>query len=79
MSKIPVPVAVGIVIAALALLGVVIYMNMSRPNGDTGDVKAITKEIINNNPKDAPQMPADQMPGAMAVTPTKGKRMQSTR
>ena len=77
MRKIPVPVMVGIVVVALAILGYVVYSGIARPAGDSGDVKAITSDIIKNNPKDAPELPADQLPSAMAVSPGKGKKMQS--
>jgi hypothetical protein len=79
MPKLPVPVVVGFLVVALAVLGFVIYSNLARPSGDSGDPNKITAEILKNNPKDAPQLPPDQLPSAMAVSPGKGKRMQSTR
>ncbi|HLJ56325.1 MAG TPA: hypothetical protein VKT77_14890 [Chthonomonadaceae bacterium] len=79
MPKLPVPVAVGVLVVALAVLGFVMYKSLVRPAGDSGDSNAITAQILQNNPKNAPQLPPDQQPGAMAVGAGKGKRMQSTR
>ena len=74
MRKIPVPVMVVVALVAVSILAIVIYKGVTNPGGDSGDVQAITKDIMKNNPKNAPEMPADQQPAATAMMPGKGKK-----
>lgn len=59
MQKIPVPLVAAIAVVAIVLLGFMVFRSASKSDGGTGDINAISAEIIKNNPKNAPQLPPD--------------------
>lgn len=77
--KISPPVAVGLFIAAILLLGFVIYRGTHGAAGDTGDISALAGEVKDSNPKNAPPMPKgiDPTAGARGMGGGGGKKVAS--
>jgi hypothetical protein len=59
MQKIPTPIVISLIVAAVLLLSYVVFKNVSASSSDTGNIQAINAEILKNNPKDAPELPPD--------------------
>ena len=71
MKKIPLPLIVTLVVASVVLLGFIVMRSTGSSSGDAGNTEAITKELLKNNPKDAPELPPSTNEPVM---PTRGKR-----
>lgn len=76
MKQISKPIAVAIAVCAILLLVFVAYRTTRASASDSGDVSGITSEILKNNPKDAPQMPASMNPANRAMGAGKGQSRQ---
>ncbi len=76
MKQVPKPVALALALCAILMLVFVAY-HYARPSAsDSGDVSGITSEILKNNPKGAPQMPASMNPANRAMGAGKGQPRQ---
>ena len=71
MNKVSTPVAIGIIIAAILLVGLLFYRNVSKAN-DSGDTKAIAADVMKSSPQG--ELPAGANPTQGATT--RGKRGQ---